>query len=104
MAQPLQQRGVPESDRFKARQVQLRDMRTRDAEDLAQHAVADVLRLTGLIDQLAKLELDQVVDLRFGELLHVEKQLQSTADFANVGDYGDPTARCAGPKSSPRSS
>ena len=50
--------------------VELADLRGRDAEDLPQNCVGDVLHVVGRGDQVAELQLDQVVDLLLREVLH----------------------------------
>ena len=64
-------------------QVQLADPGARDAKYLAKHSVANILLVAWPGYQLAKLQLDDVVDLLLGKLLH---NLFMCYEQANSGD------------------
>ena len=67
----LQQRQVVDPYLLEPGQVQLSDPVGRDAEDLAEDLVGNILPVAWLIHQLSKLEFDQVVHLLLRELLHL---------------------------------
>ena len=70
--EPLENRLAVGLDLVETSPVQPPDLRARNAEDLAQHPIADVRPSLIILDELTELELDQVVDLLLREVLHVK--------------------------------